>query len=131
MLNQNQGPIAEAEARRQEAAARFMALQAQIVAETERALASTLAALNKLATADALLAEQGKQQEAAQTLFKAGETDRLAVASAQLEYETAALARLNAHIQVQQVLGLLEDAVQRPLDPSDISPPSQERNPRQ
>jgi outer membrane protein TolC len=130
VLHQNQGPIAEAEARRQEAAARFLALQAQIVAETERALASTRAALNKLATADTLLAEQGKQQEAAQTLFKAGETDRLAVASAQLEYETAALARLNAHIQAQQALGLLEDAVQRPLDPSEVPSSSQERNPR-
>lgn len=130
VLNQNQGPIAEAETRRQEAAARFSALQAQVVAETERALASTQAALNKLATAEALLAAQGKQQEVAQTLFKAGETDRLAVASAQLEYETAALARLNAHIQAQQAFGLLEDTVQRPLDPSGVLPFSPELNPQ-
>ncbi|MBI3798756.1 MAG: TolC family protein [Deltaproteobacteria bacterium] len=130
VFNQNQGPIAEAEARRQEAAARFTALQAQVAAETDRALASTLAALNKLATAEALLAAQDQQQQVAQSLFKAGETDRLAVASAQLEYETAALARLNAHIQAQQALGLLEDAVQRPLDQSEVPPFSLETNPR-
>jgi outer membrane protein, heavy metal efflux system len=130
VFNQNQGPIAEAEAHRQEAAARFTVLQAQVVAETERAFASTQAALNKLTTADALVVEQSRQQEVAQTLFQAGETDRLALASAQLEYETAALARLNAHIQAQQALGLLEDAVQRPLDQSEIPPFSHEMNPR-
>jgi len=129
VFNQNQGPIAAAEARRQEAAARFNALQAQVVAETDRALASTLAALNKLATADALLAAQEKQRQVAQTMFKAGETDRLALTSAQLEYETAALARLNANSQAQQALGLLEDAVQRPLDQSEVPPFSTETNP--
>jgi len=129
VFNQNQGPIAAAEARRQEAAARFKALQAQVVAETDRALASTQAALNKLATADALLAAQEKQRQVAQTMFKAGETDRLALTSAQLEYETAALARLNANIQAQQALGLLEDAVLRPLDESEAPPLSTKTNP--
>jgi len=129
VFNQNQGPIAAAEARRQEAAARFKALQAQVVAETDRALASTQAALNKLATADALLAAQEKQRQVAQTMFKAGETDRLALTSAQLEYETAALARLNANIQAQQALGLLEDAVLRPLDESEAPPFSTKTNP--
>ena len=39
VLNRNQGPIAEAEARRAESAARFEALQAKVIAEIDRALA--------------------------------------------------------------------------------------------
>src|SRR5437667_170854 len=39
VLNQNQGAIAEAKARREEAAARFVALQAQAVGEIDRAVA--------------------------------------------------------------------------------------------
>ena len=39
VLHQNQGPIAEAKARRQEAAARFNALQARVMAEIDRAVA--------------------------------------------------------------------------------------------
>jgi outer membrane protein, heavy metal efflux system len=45
VFQQNQGPIAEAEARRREAAARFNALQAQALGEIDRSLASARAAL--------------------------------------------------------------------------------------
>src|SRR5204862_2361235 len=38
ILNQNQGPIAEARARREEAAARFNALQSKVLADIERAV---------------------------------------------------------------------------------------------
>ena len=39
IFNRNQGPIAEAEARRKEAAANFLAVQAQVIAESEKAWA--------------------------------------------------------------------------------------------
>ena len=39
LLNRNEGPIAEAEARRKQAAARFEALQARVIADLDRALA--------------------------------------------------------------------------------------------
>ena len=38
--NRNQGPIAEAQAKREEAAARFIDLQARVIAEIDRALAT-------------------------------------------------------------------------------------------
>ena len=39
IFNRNQGPIAEAEARRKESAAAFLQTQAQVIARSERALA--------------------------------------------------------------------------------------------
>jgi outer membrane protein TolC len=117
VLNQNRGAIAEATAARAEAAAKFLALQAQVSAELDRAHAAFRGALEKLATADSLLASNEKQYQSAQTLLKAGESDRVAVATASLERDAAALARLDALIDAQIALGALEDAMQTPLDP--------------
>ena len=47
ILNQNQGGIAEAEARRTEAAAKFNAIQAKVVAEIDRGTVVYKAALEK------------------------------------------------------------------------------------
>jgi outer membrane protein TolC len=113
-LNQNQGGIAEAKGRREEAAARFIALQARVVGEIDRALAGYEAALKKAATAEALLADQRRQRQTAQRMFEAGETARLALASAELEVVTAELSRLDAVVKAQQALGALEDALQSP-----------------
>ncbi|MCX7826831.1 MAG: TolC family protein [Verrucomicrobiae bacterium] len=130
MLNQNQGGIAEAKARREEAAARFIALQARVVGEIDRALAGYNAALRKAATAETLLSDQRRQRQTAQRMFEAGETARLAVATAETEVFTTELSRLDALVKVHQALGALEDAVQQPL----LSPASRviipEKNPR-
>src|SRR6266849_4293996 len=48
LFNRDQGPIAEAEARRKEAAAAFLERQAQVIAKSERALAVYTAALKEL-----------------------------------------------------------------------------------
>ncbi|WP_085212897.1 TolC family protein [Methylomagnum ishizawai] len=129
VLNQNQGPIAEAEARRKEAAARFEALQAKVAGEIDRTLAGAVATRQKLAAAEQLLADQARQRRSAEALFRAGETDRLALVAADLEYATTALARLDAQVKAQQALGLLEDALQRPLDDAIALPPMTEAPP--
>lgn len=128
-LNRNQGPIAEAEARRTEAAARFQALQAGIMGEIDRAQAGYRASLEGLETADALLEAQRKQAESIEERFNMGETDRLDQISAQVELAAAARSRLDALVRAHQSFGLLEDAVQRPLDPSKLFP-APEKNPR-
>lgn len=128
ILNQNQGPIAEAEARRREAAARFEALQARIAGEVERSYAGALAVQHKLAQAQAWLDTQGQQRRFSEALFQAGESDRPALAVAQLDYAATALARLDALLKAQQALGWLEDALQRPLDGS-MPPPAAAGNP--
>jgi cobalt-zinc-cadmium efflux system outer membrane protein len=116
VLNQNQGPIAEAEAQRKEAEVQFRALQARMIGEIDGALAGYRASLRKLEAADALLLDRKKQQESLKTMFHVGEADRLALLDAELELASSMLSRLDAFILVQQSLGLLEDAVQHPLD---------------
>lgn len=115
IFNQHRGPIAEATAARAEAAARFRAQQAQVLAELDRAHAGFRFALEKLQTAGELLAAQESQVGSAQKLLAAGEGDRPTLVSADLERAAAALSRLDALVEAQTALGALEDATQTPL----------------
>lgn len=115
VLNQNQGPIAEAVARRQEAAARFNAIQAKAIGEIDRAVAGYLAVKEQVAVANSLLAEQRKRERLTQNMLEVGEVDRLASATAEAELAASEQARLGALVKAQQALIALEDAVQRPL----------------
>jgi outer membrane protein TolC len=47
--------------------------------------------------------------------MQAGAVDRLDVLTAGLELNAASIARLDAQVKLQQAVGALEDAVQRPL----------------
>lgn len=116
VLNQNRGPIAEAEARRAECAARFNALQARVVAEIERGVAAYRAALEKSATADSLLASVEQQERILRGRLAAGDVSRGEVIAAQVELAAARLARADAVAKAQQALGQLETALQSPLD---------------
>lgn len=115
LLNHNQGPVAEAEARRTLAAAHFLTVQANALAAIDSALAGYRAALQQVTTAKALLDNSQKQLDAVRAQAQAGETDPLAVANAEVEYATGGQSRLNALVSAQQALGQLEDAVQSPL----------------
>jgi outer membrane protein, heavy metal efflux system len=123
LFNRNQGPIAEAEARRKEAAATFLQKQAQVIGDSERALAVYSAALNELAEADQTLRQlQNTQLRTTQLAVAVGEEDRLTLNGMQLESAVVARARLDALSRAQIALGDLENAVQRPLSPSDTFP---------
>jgi cobalt-zinc-cadmium efflux system outer membrane protein len=115
VLNQNRGPIGEAEARRRESEARFTALQARVLGEVEAAVISYSAATEKLAAAARLETETGKRIRSIQAMLQAGEVDRLALATAQLESSTIALASLDAVVKARQALARLEDAIQSPV----------------
>lgn len=115
VFNQNQGPIAEAKAARKLAAANFTALQAQVIGEIDQGYAGFTKALNKLGVADRLLGRARGQFESSRARFDAGEADRITLLGAEQEIASARLARFDTLIQAQQALGLLEDAVQRPL----------------
>lgn len=119
VFSRNRGPIAEAEARREEAAARFTSVQSRAIEEIDRALAAYRAALAKVATADALYADRQKQGRGADTQFTAGEISRLELGSIQLELASSEQARLDAHVSAQQALGQLEDAMQSPAELAD------------
>jgi len=118
LFNRNQGPIAEAEARRKEAAAAFREKQAQVIAGGERALAPYTAALKELAEVDQSLSKlQDSQLQMMQQAVRLGEEDRLSLNGVQIQSAVLARVRLDALARAQNALGELEDAVQRPLDP--------------
>ncbi|MFO1514715.1 MAG: TolC family protein [Verrucomicrobiota bacterium] len=119
VLNQNRGPIAEAEARRRESAAKFNALQARVIGEIDAALAGCRNAGQKFVVATELLAQAQKQERATEAMAKAGELSRQAVAAARLETANIELARLDALLKAQQAAAALENAVQLPLELSE------------
>ena len=136
VLNLNRGPIAEAEAHREEAAARFNAVQARAIAQVDEASISYRDALAKLDTADRLLGEQRERMRSVQGLFDAGQADRLTLVQAQGELAADELARTQALTEAQLALGALEDAMQRSAGssrtdglPARDEPPTPETHP--
>ena len=116
VLNRNQGPIAEAKAKRTEAAARFDAMQAKALAEIDLASAGFHGAQTNIAILEALLAQQQRQRAAIEAQFKAGAADQLELLNAEAELATAELLRTDAQTKVAIAAGQLEDAIQRPFD---------------
>lgn len=120
VFNQNQGPIAEAEARRREAGAAFLQKQTQVIAESESSLARYNSALAELAEADGSLRTlQQSELQKTQRAFEAGQEDRLTLTGVRIEHAVVSRLRLESLARAQSALGALEDAVQRPLDPGD------------
>lgn len=112
IFNQNQGPIAEAEARRKETGARFVALQAKVIGDIDRARAAYLAAVRSVATADALIRDQARQGQQIERAYRLGETDRLGPLTANVEQAVVDLARFEAIVQQREGLASMEDALQ-------------------
>jgi outer membrane protein TolC len=129
VLNRNQGAIAEAQARRTEAAARFNALQAIVLAEIELAVAGYRAAMQKQADAEAMLVNLQRQENSARAMFAAGEISKSELVGLQLQFSATALARHEALAQAHQAKGQLEDALQSPLEAP--LPGQWETNPRE
>ncbi|HET9113120.1 MAG TPA: TolC family protein [Burkholderiales bacterium] len=115
VFNRHQGQIAQAEALRAEAESRVKRLQAQAFSETDSALADYRAAVKILKQADAGVAAQSAQLVSAQHAFAAGTADRLALSLAQQAFDISRLSREQVLMQVQQAIGALQDAIQRPL----------------
>ncbi|HTI97627.1 MAG TPA: TolC family protein [Dongiaceae bacterium] len=131
ILDQNQGPIAEAEAQRKLAGAKFIELQAQVIGEIDRAVAGLHLAQEQLAAGDAMLAAEQQQQKSAQAQLDAGAADQVDWLNAQLELTSAALARLENEAKLQEAFGQLEDALQSPLTLPDSAIRKLQKNPRE
>ncbi|HKQ86935.1 MAG TPA: TolC family protein [Candidatus Acidoferrales bacterium] len=126
IFNRNQGPIAEAEARRKEGAAAVREAQVQVIAQSGEALTAYTAALNELAESDqSLRTLQNTRLQMTERAAQVGEVDSLAVNGVQVEGNALSLSRLDALGRAQAALGQLEDAVQRPLDSGDAFPAPQ------
>ena len=122
VFNQNQGPIAEARARRKEFAAKFVALQAGVIGQIDQAEAAYSESLKNLRTAGSLVSAEDNNLKAIQARFNSGEASRLAFEQAKMEFYIAELSRFDTLILAQADLGELEDAVQRPLNKMEFFP---------
>ena len=122
IFNRNQGPIAEAEARRKEAAAAFIATQAKAIAESEEALARYRTSMHVLnGTEKALGQLERVVVPNERRTVAAGQADRLALNAVLLQRPVLGQAWLAALGRAQSALGALEDAVERPLESGDLT----------
>jgi cobalt-zinc-cadmium efflux system outer membrane protein len=131
VLNQNEGPIAEADARRKEVAARFYQMQAAAIGDVEVASERYQAALAELGEAEKTLGTIDRREKATQRAIDLKELDRTALTGLRLERVQARASRLGALKRAQDALGSLEDAVQRPLGPGGAAPEPGSLNPRE
>lgn len=115
LFNHNQGPIREAAARREEAAANFLALQVRIIAQVDEAYARYSASLKSVEAAAAALSDAERRQEQMGVSLRVGEIDRPSLLAAQIEVLASRQVSLESTIQVYRALGALEDATQQPL----------------
>jgi outer membrane protein TolC len=116
VLNQNQGPIEEAVARRSEAAARFAALQARVLGEIDRAAAAFGVAQANVSTLESLAAAHRRQSEMVEAQVRVGEADQVDLLNSRIELVASELVQLTARVKLHQAFAALENAVQRPLD---------------
>ena len=131
LRDRSKGTIAEAEARRADIAARFLAQQAAAIDQMERALIRYRAARSEFREADSVLKDLLEDREQRiQRQLQAGEADRLALVSVRVDGAAAARARLSALRAAQSALGALEDAVQFPLEAGVALPPVPTVGPR-
>jgi outer membrane protein TolC len=127
VFHRNQGPIGEADARRSAAALAVTAAQATALGAIDRALAAYRTARDTLGVANQSLDEVRTVEQTAQTQLAAGAISQLDLGVIQAELAGRELVRVQALVQVQQAVGDLEDAMQRPADfPIDPLP----RNPQ-
>lgn len=120
VMNQNQGPIAEARARRAQIAAEFTALQYGIISQTQGALTQYRGALEAYAEGSNSAAFAEQRLAATRRARQLGDLDSLTLATAQLQTIVAEQSRLAALANAQAALGALEDAVARPLLNGDL-----------
>ncbi|MDH4454031.1 MAG: TolC family protein [Verrucomicrobiota bacterium] len=114
-LNQNRGPIAQAEAKRVTAEKKFLAQQATIQGELDIALAAYQASRAKVAAAAQLAQDAIAAADTTKRMVDAGEVSALELTRRQIETSTANVALLAAQIEAQTTAGALEDAMQATL----------------
>jgi outer membrane protein, heavy metal efflux system len=116
------GPIAEAQARRDLAANRLLALQARIIGQIDRATAMWGTSAQQATSAEALLTRAQQRENAAQAQFDAGFLDRPALLGSRIDRISAQLSLHAARERQRRAVAELEDALERVLEP-DQAPP--------
>jgi len=131
ILNQNEGPIAEAEARRKEVAARFAVVQAAAIAELETALERYRAAQAELEEAGKALLLLQSRERAGRKAVELGDLEPTAILGTHLELVKAEQSRVDSLRHAEDALGALEDAIERPIGARSGPGALLDRNPRE
>jgi outer membrane protein, heavy metal efflux system len=116
VFNNNRGAIAEADAKRNTAAATFNALQAKVLNDIENAVVTFQTEQGKLANADSIFESSQRQAELIGKQYEAGEISKQVEILARLDNLIAALSRIDLQVKTQESLGELEQSLQTPLD---------------
>ena len=111
LFNHNEGPLAEAEARRHEAAAQLAAAQAQVLAELDSALAAQIAAEAQDASLRQFQQELQTQRQMVEARLQAGGADQLELENAKLEYAVGIQALAEASYKSYQAHELLDEVL--------------------
>ncbi len=120
VFNQNRGPIAEAEARRNTLAAEFLAMQTRIIAQSNAILVRYRGALIELDAARSGADFQARRLDQARRALAVGEIDTVVLTQTQMQDLAAKQSLIESLANTQTALGALEDSIQRPLDAGDI-----------
>ena len=115
VFHKNDGPIAEAEAHRREAAAQLVLIQSQVIAAIDGAALQQAAAAARLARLRELATETQRQAGLAEARFAAGGADQVERQNARVELNDVQLALLDAGAEAALAAGQLEDALQVPF----------------
>lgn len=118
LFNRNRGAIAEAEARRTTAAAKFDALQAKVLNDVEYSIEVFKNEKSKFAGAVAALDNCKKQSAFAKKQYETGEVDKETEISFRLEVINAETILLDTRISLQESLADIEQTLQVPLNSS-------------
>jgi outer membrane protein, heavy metal efflux system len=116
LMNQNQGSIAEARAKRAQIATQFLALQDSIIGRANGAFTKYRGALAALRQASRSADFSEERLAGMRRASEVGDIDALTLAAAQLQTVVAEQSKLRALAGAHTALGALEDAVQRPLE---------------
>jgi outer membrane protein, heavy metal efflux system len=116
IFHRHEGPIAEASARRETAAARVRSTQAAGIAEVQGALARYGAARRLLDEARSIAASLRDREASLRRRVEAGEDDRLALLVLEVELASAESLRVEALASARDALGQLEDALGAPIE---------------
>lgn len=130
VMNRNEGPIAEALARRSQAMAAFNGVQSHALAEVEAAWTACQASRQSLQALASLAAQRRTQLRRASQSLQMGQGDRLSRVTAEIELAQVEVAQGQAQARAAKALGALEDAVQSPLSAPELRTEALQNNPR-
>lgn len=122
LLNKNKYAIAEADQLREVEVAQFEALQSTIISETQSALAKLTQTVNMFANSKKQYALQRDNTKHMQSVFDAGEIDRLELTMTKLEELISEKNLMLTNFQLYTSINNLENTLQRPLNEHSAQP---------